>query len=597
MKASPRIQSHRFSDCLARQCDQLSGILCHYQEGKINTSLIKQILEFSQQIIEISKTFPHQLVAQLQFYRSQYSYSHNLVFNQTIATYLVLTRNRWNDTSIQHLLCICVTQFAGVVHKLNKLPDNTKLAEHWPSKKHLNQSNAKLIQALEIAGLEVWHQGLKTASQRWHPHRLSPLQRLPKQSTMLQMLSIGCCLGRLVTVHQPAEQAPLHFSEALKYIARQLPTACYSLIEAVLTSPGLIPPGSFVKLNNTQIWLVLSRVQMGVLGKMLNKSSGEIGMDIHLIPDMKIRHVMPPQPIKKLTLNDSWWDTDWQMQTETANTDQEQDFLRIATFKIDTPPPTLLAIQQKLQQPDFDTNEITDLILKEPVFATHIKQTASQSSRENLIIEDVKHGLLMHGFERTSSLLMEHALSVRVSQNAFPLQESLQQLCVAFKHVMSALAQETKLLSAEQASCWASFACAGFFTSTSLKTQLALQFDNCVDPQTHRLFHHADPNQLHNHNRKLASSWAQSPILTDAMQTLVKQTEFSQTKQSVKQLALMLGCSTILARHIFFGNSIQKQEKHYLRQAFDELNILHIPYSFIVNEALASSHCFIPLHQ
>ena len=498
---------------------------------------------------------------------------------------------------MQHLLCICVTQFAGVVHKLNNLPEKTELAEHWPSKKQLEQSNAKLLKALQVAGLEVWHEGLKTASQRWHPHRLKPLQQLSKQASMLQMLSIGCCLGRLVTAHQPAEQAPLHFSEAIKYIARQLPTACYPLIESVLTSPGLIPPGSFVKLNNTQIWLVLSRGQMGVLSKMLNKSSGEIEEDIQVIPDMKIHHVMPPQSIKKLTLTDSWWDTDWQMQTETVATDQEQDFLRIATFKIDTPPPTLLTIQQKLQQPDFDTNEITDLILKEPVFATHIKQTASQSSRENLIIEDVKHGLLMHGFERASSLLMEHALSVRINQHVFPLAESLQQLCVTFKHVMSALAQQTKLLSAEQASCLGSFACAGFFTNTGLKTQLTLQFDNCVGPQTHQLFHHADPNQLHNHNRKLASSWAQPSLLTDAIQALEKQTEFSHTRQSVKQLALMLGCSTILARHIFFGNRIQKQEQRYLQRAFDELNILHLPYSFIVNEALASSHCFVPLHQ
>jgi len=598
LKASPPLHQQRFSDLLTAQCDQLSGILSRYQQGHINAQLIKDILQFSQHIIDISKAFPHQLVAQLQLYRSRYPWSHNVIFNQVIATYLLLARNRWNDTCTQHLLCATVTQFAGTVNQLDKLPDGAKLAEHWPDRKHLTHTNQKLAKALALSGLEVWQEGLTSASQRWHHQPLTPLRLVAKQSSMLQILALGTCLGRLVTRHKQAKQQPLHFSEALKRITRHLPPALYNLMEPVLTSPGLIPPGSFAKLKNEEVLLVLSSNQAGMVGKTFDKHTGAVSGEIQQVSEMKVRQLNAPQPLKNLSVCDTWWDTDWQMHVKDNQiAGKPEEFLRIAAFKIDSPPPTLLAIQQKLQQRDFDTNEITDLILKEPVFAAHIKQTATQSSRENLIIEDVKHGLLMHGFERASSILMEHALSVRIHQNPFPLGETLQQLCVVFKHTMSCLAQETKLLSAEQASCWANFACSGFFTNTNLKSQLSLPQTDTSNAQPCHLFQHASPEQLHSHSTKLATSWAQSPVLTDALQTLADESEFKQRRKPVKQLALMLGCSSILTRHIFFGSPVQTSEQHYLQQAFDELRILHLPMSFIVNEVLARSHCFVPLRR
>lgn len=569
-------------------------MLSRYQQGQINTQLIKDTLQFSLQIIEISKQYPYQLVAQLQLYRLSYSWSHNMIMNQIVATYLFLARNRWNDTCMQHLLCICVSQFAGVLCKLDKLPSKANLAEYWPSRQQLLQSNQTLMKLLKRAGLEVWCEGIRTAPQRWHHHPIAPLRHADRQSSVQQILSLGVVMARLITRHKHIKQPALSFSEASKRIARHLPTSLYPLYDSILQSPGLLPPGSFAKLNNGELVLVLSEHRGTVVGKSVD--AGQVSQQISSFSSLKIKKAMPAQPLKALALCDTWWNDEWDtFLSENQMVTKDEEFLRIASYKIDKPPPTLLALQQTLQKNDFDTNEVAELILQEPVFATHIKQTATQSSRENLVIADVKHGLLMHGFERAGSILMEHALNVRLNQNPFPLREPLQQLCTVFKHCMGCLAEQTKLITVEQAHCWASFACAGFFTHTALKNQLKMTLADSASPKPHHLFQQEQSAQLNAHSNKLAHSWAQSPTLLDALQTLEREEEFTHKRKSVRHLALLLGCSTLLTRHLYFGRELLSSEQQYLQRAFEALRILHLPYSFIINEVLANSHCFVPL--
>lgn len=574
----------------------MAQIVIAYRNRQISPELIQKTLDFSDGFIQLSKTHSDQLIAQLHFYKPSLPYSLNLFFNQLLTTYLLAVRNQWNDTAIQQLLCCAISQFAGITKQLDEFSKNENAEIN---RKQISRHNKQLLQALNKPAFQIWFTGLKHAEHRWHLKPITILKLLPRQSRILRLLGIANCLGFLLTrtTYSPAFSFPM----ALKTITRHIPSLEYGTIESLLEYPGTTLPGTMAVLNDGRYLLVLTSSGDHFVGKRFYKEKNNCGNEIEHIPTQQIKKLLGPQPLKHLTHLDEWWDATWMQWLEentSTDTEKHKHELRPILFRLDKPPPTLIAIQHHLQNDDFDANELADLIANEPVFATHIKNTATQSSREKLEISNVKHGLLLHGFERASSILMEHALTIRLNQHYFPLQESLLQFCTLYKHLSGVIAELSNKVTPELASCWAGFASSGVFTSVILKTRTALPTENLSGPRISQILPVEHASTFPHHAIKLAECWAQPAILTLAIQELEQTEKFvSHSRKRHHNISAILGMGLILTKYVYIADyDLTNEELEYLQKAMLYLGIETSSEAAIIQSALERAHSYSPIN-
>ncbi|UAA39691.1 HDOD domain-containing protein [Paraneptunicella aestuarii] len=573
----------------------LARLIIAYQQQKISTSLLQATFDFSDQFILSGRQYPEQLVAQLHFNKPSLPYSINLVFNQLVCTYLLAQRENWNETALQQLLCCVISQFAG---HLNLKKDQETDAQETDTKSVRSQirtHNLPLLKALKKLSLEIWYQGLQKAEQRWHSSPLATLKHIKGQHTLNKLLSITSCFGFLMTRNQ--QQAATSFANALQRIAQQLPSSEYQKIESLLSYPGLFPPGSIVKLHDQRYFLVLSLLQNSLVGKYFDAQTSNCSAEVETITGNQIKQALGTQHLKHLERIDDWWNQDWKGFVE-GQPDQDVRQLSYIPFRLDKPPPTLLKIQAHLQNDDFEINELTQLISDEPVFANHIRNTASQYSREHLKISDVKHALLMHGLDRANAILMEHALNVRLNQHYFPLQEYLLQYTATFKQIVAIIAEQGRSFPAEQAMCWAGFASSGLFTIASLKTELTTKSPS-AGYKTSDLYPVESPNHLPEHGITLAKCWIQDRELIQALDYLEQSAAFETEKRSNKKLkiAALLGCGMVLCKQIYAPErALSNEEQTFLQKAVYVLGIQLEDIPQIKTHALERHHPYSPLY-
>ncbi|MCY7294340.1 hypothetical protein [Alteromonas sp. a30] len=600
MSAEANDITQPFSIHLASLYQSLTRLIDKYQRQSISQSLIQETLAFSEEFIDVSKHFPEALLAQLQFYKVQYSYSVNLVFNQVLATYVIASRNQWNDTAIQHLLCCVISQFGGVIESLDRRAKDPSINI---DRKHITQHNLPLLRILNQLHLEIWFSGVRHAELRYHAHPELILSRINKQSHELSILCLGTYIGQRLT--RTKSEKALAFPQILRLIARKLSSADYSLLDGLLQYPTLVPPGSLVSLKDGRYLLVLTTFKNHLFGKAFSAETRDCANEVESHSTSDIKQVLSQQPIKTLSSFDTWWDESslqhcgYQNQIDSddsSNTEIERPQLRPKLFKLDTPPPTLLSIQAHLYSDDLDTNTLTNLILAEPVFAMHIKTTATLSSRENIVITDVKHGLLMHGFERANSILMDHALTLRLNQHYFPAQEQLLQFCHLFKHLVATISESKKPLTPELMACWAGFASAGFFTSPSLKSKLSVTVNQQGGPSLSHVIETENAHLLSQHAQKLCQCWDQPKQLLLALRTLESGNLNLNSPKQHDTIAYILGLGLILAKATYWAAdyTFTEPDKDWLKLAPRFLGKA-LDYQETIEKALAKAHSYSPL--
>ena len=574
--------SHQCSQHINELYTQLNSIVTRFAQKDISAQLLKDTLSYSEHFIHIGKNFPQQLLAQLHWYKPNYPKAINHIFNITLCTYVLGRRAKWNDTALQQLMCCAISQFAWSYN----FASNSKLDETETKRQiaHIKQANNRLSHLLKNAPLEIWQAGLISAYKRWLPQlalrQVSAMPNCPHS----RILNTATALAHMLT--QPngnqkdgSPKVATSFANALTKIAQLLPSEAYPLLEAVCAYPGFYPAGCIVTLNTGEHVVVLTWHTSGLSGKKYQPQSKQCDQQIQHVNLAQIRTVQPPQTIDDLTIFDEWWDLEWQLHNSELSESHEHT-LNPALFRMDKPPPSLISIQKQLENDDYDLNNLAEVIATEPVFAEHIRHTASQYSREQLPFSEVKHALLMQGANRANALLMEHALRVRLNQHYFPLQQFLQEYVECCKHISALLAEHSKLCPLEEASCWVSFATAGLFTHPEIKFKLARPKDfntgatiSELIPQNVKIRH----QQLPKYALKLIDCWAQPATLKIAIQAIEQQSLSG--NQHCKATTALISSSIILGKLLFTGNiqdiasSASKQQMTQLSQALPLLNL------------------------
>jgi hypothetical protein len=249
-------------------------------------------------------------------------------------------------------------------------------------------------------------------------------------------------------------------------------------------------------------------------------------------------------------------------------------------------------IQDQLSNLATRTPIIISAIEKEPAFVEHILHTASQSNRQNQTVNNVKHGLGVLGFDRTSHVLLEYALVTRLNQQVFPLQQQLLSFSTLLANIAGAIIHATEEGIADQARTLAYFLMSRLFTHPKVRVLKNWQpAPNCyfdLDGVMPAL----ESTTLGQGALVLATHWQQSNRTLDVIKRFSSK---EQTRHSNKayRMDLIMGLSLVIAKHIYFSNlSACHLTQDYVKSALLALSLTQNNLDEIKKTIGCSAYCY-----
>ncbi len=575
---------------IKQQYQSLETLLKTYRQSTLGTEHIQQTLSFCDKLLSLAKNHPDAVFAQSQLYKSKLPYVLNLCFNTCLLTCLIGVRNKLNHTTNQQLMCGAINLF--VFEQVNIEKHYNK---NQPAIK-LGTINERMVNALCSSRQDCWLAAYQMCT-TVHQFIQEPSPDSNALCKEQSIISIAARLALLSTDN--ARFKKLSFAQALRHITLHCPDNWQALLHPLVDYPSLTPPGTYIKLAEQRYAIVLAIAEQGHFVKELtNLPSNTTPQPANLLTNKRLTHSYVAQSLSRFGQIDHWWSRDWQEQNNTRN-DRLINPLRTPfndVYKLDKPPTALLAIQTQLNQTEPDIHKLTRAIRKEPAFVQYLQKSASQAARKKLPAMDIQHSLMMHGFERSGSILMQHALLSRLNQNYFPLQQHFINFTQLRGHIAGSLAQQSGLFTFEQACSLAYFATAGLFTHPALKIQKRWLTKSTRLFDINQLDGLKGNEQLHKHAVILAQAWQQNSENLLALRMHNMQPEKMSGTGGGRRLAMLLGLSLISTRALYFSHEKScTHSEHYLKCALKLLNISPLALGSLQQQSVSYCHSYQPL--
>lgn len=552
---------------------QLIQLLNLYQAQPISKLHIQHTLNYSQLVIGALKSEPDCLIGQLSLNKSQLPYATNLIFNFSTLVGLISTRNKVNDSCAQQLICAAITACALHLTSIEDLANGTKCR----SKTAFNSKFAKELLKLKF---DVWQLAYCLNTQ-------SDVQQVESTDLLKNIINTARFIAIDIT---PTQQSiGLSFAQSIKKQLHNCPVSLQSVIAPLLHYPTLYPPGSIVKLDNHKMMIILSSCKQGLVAKETHSPDSNPVM----IPYLQVSHVLPARKVANLAISHLWWDQTW-LDFINISSDINTPFFQ--SYRLDKPPQVLLSIQQQLSQHDVNIEQMAELISGEKALVSHIQHSATLANRKRLPVQDVKHALMMHGYGRTNSILIQQSLLLRLNQNYFPLQEQLIQFTRLRCAIAKSLCPKDGVF-AENAATLACFANTGLFTCAVLKNLIHWRPNKSRRFCITSLFEAKMAKQLFENPITLAKAWQQKPIDIRVLRFCNTLPESITASREIQKLSSILGLSLVLSRAVFFTEDNDCIEtKNYVRQALKILSIDQNEVQGIQQQCAIDSHVYCSLN-
>ncbi|MEP4888670.1 MAG: hypothetical protein ABJV04_01465 [Aliiglaciecola sp.] len=558
---------------------QVSTVLDEVRQNPVGPEQIKRIVKVSEHFLAAFKLAPDIFVAQPLLYKSRSSFLNNFVFNGMVYCALLCNRGRINDLCCQQLLSCLLSLYCERQEDLESFFQQNKRPSH-------HRKSVRLLQILDKANLQTWMDGYqiyKWLFSKFENNRSWPLTLTKNQHIIL----LAHQLASRITPSK--SKKPMHFSSALRKLVQSSPERYLTGLDGLLEYPALLCPGSLIKLNNQDPAIVLSVAEDKVLVVMIKADDSDAPQFKRVYKD-NIHHVSGTQKVSGFSQIQRWWNINWQL--------EKADCLDPigSNFPLDKPPALLLEVQKHLNSGSVDIDKLALQINSEPAFAEYLKQTATISNRNKLPIQQVKHGLMMHGYVKANSMLIQQALLLRLNQSYFPLQQNFTQFIRLASQIAANLTSQNEHLTPEEASTLLCFACSGLFTQPALKTRtkwnlsLERQQDICC------LFDFRQPETLRSHSLKLCQAWQQPKLYAEAIVANGQSSDELPKNPILKTMIMTLGLSLLLARKVYFCEQVLNDEsRDFYTQSLKFFKLNEQNVSELLANSLQHSHSYCAL--
>jgi hypothetical protein len=393
---------------------------------------------------------------------------------------------------------------------------------------------------------------------------------------------------------------PISFAGVIKHLALTCCQKWYGLLTPLLDYPSVFPLGSYIRLHDGSVHIVLAQSINGVVTKPLQTKKTAVEqtdkVGIQFTNADQIKQSYPTQQLNSFTRLSQWWGselTEWF--SNNKEHDQKVAFDIILPFQ--TAPASLLVIQDQLNHSNADIAIIVKAIEKEPAHAHHLQAAASISNRKKQPVQNIQHGLAMLGFERTNSVLLQHSLMSRLNQQYFPLQQALLTFSQLLVFIIGELATATKLVSPELARTTAYFIVSRLFTLPTIRT--LTHWGTSTDPtfKLASLIKVKESKNLKNDGFLLAKSWLQNKQSLEVLQQYDSVITKHMKKTATSQYCYLVGLSLILAQEHYFAETKRGEEtERYYKAGLNELGLSQPKVINMMADIIASTNFFCQLN-
>jgi hypothetical protein len=534
------------SDIIKQLQVNLGKILRNYLEPNVSSQHIKLTFSWAQTLVKHCQSHPNLLFSQPQLYKTQLSNTNNLVFNACVYTCLVAARNKVDKLVVTQLVCTTLSLLAIEQQNIDNQREPYKTAPN----KEMHSKLAALKLLLRKYQQPIWDMGCK----------LYPLTQGKKSAKLHQfnhlqsLIYIGYRLGWLCTYRQTTEH--IKFSRAVKQLCLQSPSHWYQVYTPLLEYPRLVPIGSFIKLIDESVHLIVMVTEDGYviapIKESSDKNTSKAVTKFRHISANKIKQDYASQPLKNLRKLDNWWNQ--QLDNFVAGIPQLKSVSAYPTLlPLQTAPSSLLIVQDQLNNINTEISIIVKAIEQDRTYVEKIQHAASAYNRTKQNVTTLQHGLTMLGFERANHVLLQFALLSRLNQEYFPQQKSLIIFSELFAAITAELAIQTQIIAEEQAKTVAYFALSRLFTLPTLRTQVDWPFENQDHFKIENLFTVKGCQSLQDGAVILAKAWQQERSIVSVL------THYADSKALVNahsgmvtKVGFLLGLSLIKAKQVHF---------------------------------------------
>jgi hypothetical protein len=570
----------------------LVKLLKTYRTAPLDRDLLKASHHFCKSLYDAAKAHPDLIFAQPQLYKPQLPFIVNLTFNSAVLTCLLAVRNKFDPSVTIQLMCgslsICALEQSPIEKHYQTDEDNEALLT-----KKIGHKNIKFAQLLKTNQQHIWLCNYLLCS---HMHSTD----YPRGSLTNPITALAYMANQFALLCTPNKhKQPISFAHAIKLLSVKCCPKWYSLLIPLLQYPSLTTPGSYVRLQDKSIHIVLSICNKGLITKPLQtKQSVEVksdNADIQLTSTKKVIQNYPCQQLNSFYRLSQWWGSDltnWLL----SQSDHRQIVAFDSLLPVQAAPASLLVIQDQLNHINADIAVIVKAIDKEPAYAHQLQVSASISNRKKKPVHNIKHGLAMLGFERTNSILLQHSLLSRLNQQYFPLQQALLTFAQFFVFIVGELAVKTKVVSPELGSTTAYFLISRLFTLPSIRNQTHWQTSTIPSFKVASLLKVKETENLKNDAFLLANAWHQNKQVLEVLQHYDIIMQKQDNNRSSRQFCYLLGLSLTLAyEHYFSGTTRCSETTSYFKVGLGELNISQVELMDMMTDIVSSKNIFCQL--
>jgi hypothetical protein len=569
----------------------LVKLLKNYSTSPLDRNLLKATLHFCKSLYGAANAHPDLIFAQTQLYKTQLPFIVNLSFNSVVLTCLLGVRNKFDPSVTIQLMCGSLSNCALEQSALEKHYQSS--GENLKPQVKIGQKKPPFVQLLKRNQQQIW---LSTYLLCTHTH----INQYPRNRLTTPITALAYMANKLALLCTPNKQKqPLSFANAIKHLTLTSCSKWYSLLTPLLDYPSVSPLGSYIRLHDGSIHIVLALCNNGLVTKPLpikktaSKQSDKV--DIQYTNTAQIKQSYPSQLLNNFSRLSKWWGSEL-LEWFSNNIEHEQKVAFELILPFQTAPASLMVIQDQLNHNNADIAIIVKAIEKEPVHAHHLQVAASISNRNKQPVQTIQHALAMLGFERTNSILLQHSLISRLNQQYFPLQQKLLAFSQFFVFIAGELATLTKLVSPELARTTAFFVVSRLFTLPTIRT--LNNWGKPTDPtfKLASLIKLKESKSLKNDGFLLAKSWLQNKQTLEVLQNYDLVIPKEVKKNASNQYCYLIGLSLILAQEYYFtGTTRCNETADYFNSGLIELGFTQAGVIKLMSDITSSTNVFCPL--
>jgi hypothetical protein len=570
----------------------LAKLLKIYRSAPLDRDLLEASQHFCKSLYDAAKTYPDLIFAQPQLYKPQLPFIVNLAFNSAVFTCLLAVRNKFDSSVTIQLMCgslsIYALEQASIEKHYQTVEENEK-----SQTTSVGQINPRFAQLLKNNKQHIWLCNYLLCT---HIH----LTRYPRVNMTSPVTNLAYMANRLTLLCIPNKhQQAISFANAIKHLIIKCGQRWYTLLTPLLQYPSVLPIGSYIRLQDSSIHIVLSLTNEGLVTKPLPTKQAVVlpadQTNIQLTLTQQVIQNYPCQQLNGFTRLNQWWGTDL-MDYISIKSSHEPITAFAPVLRMQVPPASLLVIQDQLSHIKTNVAMMVKAIENEPSYAHQLQISASASNRNKQPVQSIQHALAMLGFERAKSILLQQSLLLRLNQHYFPLQKALLTFSQFFVFIISELAARTKLISPELASTIAYFLVSRLFTLPSIRSMNHWESSTLPTFKVASLIKLKATENIKNDALALANAWQQNKQILDLLQHYDLVMQKQENKGNVRQLSFLFGLSLTLAKEYYLTETTRCNETtSYVNTGLIELGLSQAELTDMMTHIVTTKNIFCEL--